>query len=172
MSPGGSIRMRDAAEADLPAIVEIYNASIPGRTATADTEPVSVESRRPWFHGHTAARPVWVAESDGTVVGWLSFQAFYGRPAYRAAAEISVYVAPTLQGRGVGGRLLSEAVRRSRDFGLKTLLGFIFAHNEPSLRLFEKLGFARWGCLPRVAELDGVERDLVIVGLRIGDPPP
>ena len=52
---------------------------------------------------------------------------------------------------------------------LFVLLGFIFAHNEPSLRLFEKLGFARWGCLPRVAELDGVERDLVIVGLRIGD---
>ena len=172
MSPGGIIRIRDAADADLPAIVEIYNASIPGRRATADTEPVSVESRRPWFHGHTAtARPVWVAESDGTVVGWLSFRSFYGRPAYRATAEISVYVAPTHQGRGVGGRLLSEAVRRSRDFGLKTLLGFIFAHNEPSLQLFEKLGFARWGCLPRVAELDGVERDLVIVGLRIGDHP-
>ena len=172
MSPGGIIRIRDAAEADLPAIVEIYNASIPGRTATADTEPVSVESRRPWFHGHTpTARPVWVAESDGTVVVWLSFQSFYGRPAYRATAEISVYVVPTHQGRGVGKRLLSEAVRRGRDFGLKTLLGFIFVHNEPSLHLFEKLGFARWGCLPRVAELDGVERDLVIVGLRISDRP-
>jgi len=51
----------------------------------------------------------------------------------------------------LGGRLLSEAVRRSGDFGLKTLLGFIFAHNEPESRLFEKLGF-RDGLLPRVAE--------------------
>ena len=47
-----------------------------------------------------------------------------------------------------------------------TLLGFIFGHNEPSPRLFEKFGFARWGELPKVAALDGVERDLIIVGRR------
>ncbi|MEP6686317.1 MAG: N-acetyltransferase, partial [Verrucomicrobiota bacterium] len=51
--------------------------------------------------------------------------------------------------------------------GLKTLLGFIFAHNDASLRLFEKFGFHRWGVLPRVAELDGVERDLIIVGCHV-----
>ena len=48
-----------------------------------------------------------------------------------------------------------------------TLIGFIFGHNEPSLALFERFGFSRWGELPRVTILDGVERDVVIVGLRV-----
>jgi len=59
-------------------------------------------------------------------------------------------------------------VRRAPGFGLHTLLGFIFGHNAPSLALFEARGFACWGTLPRVAVLDGVGRDLVIVGLRVG----
>jgi GNAT superfamily N-acetyltransferase len=95
--------IRDALEADLPAIVAIYNASIPGRMATADVDAVPVETRLDWFRAHTPARrPVWVAERDGQVVGWLSVQSFYGRPAYQATAEVSVYVAPQVQGRGIG----------------------------------------------------------------------
>jgi L-amino acid N-acyltransferase YncA len=160
--------MRDAGEADLPAIVTIYNAAIPGRMATADTEPVSVDSRRPWFREHTPnARPLWVMESGGRITGWLSLQSFYGRPAYHATAEVSVYVAPEQQHTGVGRTLLDAAIQRGPALGLKTLLGYIFAHNEPSLRLFAAFGFARWAHLPRIAELDGVERDLVIVGRRI-----
>ena len=98
------------------------------------------------------------------IAGWLSFQSFYGRPAYHATAELSVYIAPNWQRKGIGHALLSQAVEQAPRLGLKTLLGFIFAHNEASLRLFEKFGFYRWGLLPGVAELDGVERDLIIVG--------
>jgi L-amino acid N-acyltransferase YncA/catechol 2,3-dioxygenase-like lactoylglutathione lyase family enzyme len=159
---------RDAVESDLPAIVEIYNAAIPGRMATADTEPVSVDSRHAWFREHAPeSRPLWVMESAGAIVGWLSFQSFYGRPAYHATAEISVYVSPAQQRQGTGRQLLQEAIRRGPALGLSTLLGYIFAHNAPSLRLFEGCGFQRWGHLPRVAELDGVERDLVFVGRRL-----
>jgi L-amino acid N-acyltransferase YncA len=160
--------IRDATEADLPAIVAIYNASVPGRTATADTEPVSVKSRRHWFREHDPEkRPIWVAVDGEVVAGWLSFQSFYGRPAYHATAEISVYVAPALQRKGIGRELLTRAVERSARLGLKTLLGFIFGHNQPSLHLFESFGFQRWGVLPAVAELDGAERDLIILGRRI-----
>lgn len=160
--------IRDATAADLPAVVAIYNAAIPGRLATADTTPVSVESRRAWFEEHSPRhRPLWVAEDGGAVVGWLSFQSFYGRPAYHATAEVSVYVAPGLQRRGVGRALLARAIEHAPGFGLKTLLGFIFGHNEPSQRLFAAFGFERWALLSRVAELDGVERDLTIVGRRL-----
>lgn len=51
--------------------------------------------------------------------------------------------------------------------GINTLLGFVFGHNEPSLALLRKFGFEVWGHLPKVAVLDGVERDLVISGRRI-----
>jgi phosphinothricin acetyltransferase len=161
------MNIRDAVETDLPAIVEIYNAAIPQRMATADLELVSVKSRSSWFYEHIPLkRPIWVMEID-QITGWLSFQSFYGRPAYHATAEISIYVAPNYQRCGVGRQLLTQAISHSPSFGLKTLLGFIFAHNQPSLQLFESLGFQRWGLLPQVAELDGIERDLLIMGYRI-----
>jgi phosphinothricin acetyltransferase len=160
--------IRDATEADLPAIIAIYNATIAGRIATADTEPVSVESRHDWFHEHSPnARPLWVALENDDIAGWLSFQSFYGRPAYHATAELSVYVASDRQRKGIGNALLAKAIELAPQLGLKTLLGFIFGHNDASLRLFEKLGFQRWGVLPRVAELDGVDRDLIVVGRRV-----
>jgi len=162
--------IRDALPRDLASIVEIYNSAIPGRMATADTTPITVESRRAWFNEHgPRERPLWVVEESGALVGWLSFQSFYGRPAYRATAEISIYVAKGWQGRGIGRTLLERAVEEAPRLGLRTLLGFIFGHNTPSLRLFEGLGFQRWALLPRVAELDGIERDLVIVGRRVGE---
>jgi len=163
-----TVAIRDAREADLARIVAIYNEAIPGRRATADTEPVAVDSRAAWFREHTPARrPLWVAERDGAIVGWLSFQDFYGRPAYGATAEVSVYVSGAAQGGGIGRRLLARALERAPALGLTTLVGFIFAHNGPSVALFERHGFTRWGHLPRVARLDGVERDLLIVGRRL-----
>jgi L-amino acid N-acyltransferase YncA len=163
------VSIRDAREADLARIVAIYNEAVPGRRATADTEPVSVASRRPWFEEHSAERrPLWVAERDRAIVGWLSFQSFYGRPAYAATAEVSVYVSGEAQRDGVGRQLLARAIERAPGLGLETLVAFIFGHNEPSLRLFEAHGFARWGHLPRVARLDGREADLLILGRRLG----
>jgi L-amino acid N-acyltransferase YncA len=140
----------------------------PAAWPTTDTQPVTVEIRRVWFHEHNPnARPLWVAVENNLIVGWLSFQSFYGRPAYRATAELSIYVAQDRQRKGIGNALLAKAIKHAPRLGLKTLLGFIFAHNDASLRLFEKFGFQRWGVLPRVPELDGVERDLIIVGRRV-----
>jgi phosphinothricin acetyltransferase len=162
--------IRHATPADLPAIVAIYNASVPGRLATADTAPVSVDSRREWFAAFDpATRPLWVAESDGEIAGWLGLRSFYGRPAYHRTVEAAVYVAPSFQRRGVARALLAHAIAAAPGAGIATLLAFVFGHNEASLALFRQAGFADWGRLPRVAELDGIERDLVILGRRIGN---
>lgn len=160
--------MRDAIEADLPAIVAIYNATIPGGMVTADTSPVTVASRLPWFRSHTRdRRPFWVDEdADGAVCAWLSFSDFHPRPAYHPSVEISVYVAESHRRRGLADRLLEQAIVRAPGVGVRNLIGLIWAHNEPSLHLFAKHSFVQWGHLPRVALLQGVERDLVIVGRR------
>jgi L-amino acid N-acyltransferase YncA len=163
--------IRDAVEADLPAIIEIYNATVPTRMVTAELEPTTVEARLPWFRDHSPDEyPFWVAESDGRVIGWLDFKKFLPRCAYRGTAEISVYVHENFQRHGVGQRLLEEAIARAPSLGITTLVGLIFGHNEPSLKLFGRLGFERWGLLPGVAQLDGLKRDLVVVGLHCGKP--
>ena len=161
--------IRDAEREDLPAIVDIYNASIPGRLATADTDPVSVKERVSWFEMHEPTqKPLRVFEAGSKIRGWISFEPFYGRPAYNHTAEVSVYVAPAVQGRGVGAKLLQHAIAIAPELGLVKLVGFIFAHNEPSLRLFRRFGFEHWGLLPGVAVLDGDKRDLAIMGRDVG----
>jgi L-amino acid N-acyltransferase YncA len=162
------VKVRDATEADLPEIVAIYNSTIPSRMVTADVAPVSVESRLPWFREHDPQhRPLWVVAEGSRIRAWLSFNNFHERPAYRPTAEISLYVAEADRRQGLGRGLLREAIARAPAHGVVTLVGLIWGHNEPSLRLFAEFGFARWGHLPRVAVLDGVERDLIMVGRRV-----
>jgi phosphinothricin acetyltransferase len=160
--------IRLARYADLATIIAIYNHSIPAQKATADTEAIHWHNRVGWFYDHDPnTHPLWVIERQEQVVGWLGWGPFYGRPAYRATAELSIYIAPAWQGQGLGKSLLQTAIAASPSLGLKTLLGFIFAHNQPSIGLFESLGFQQWGTLPRVAQLGAQERDLLILGKRI-----
>jgi L-amino acid N-acyltransferase YncA len=160
--------LRDATLADLPAIVAIYNSTVASRQVTADLDPVSVESRLAWFRAHgPEKRPLWVVERNGAPVAWLSFSDFYGRPAYQRTSEVSIYLDANVRGERLGSQLLQAAIERAPTLGIDTLLGFVFGHNEPSMRLFRRHGFAEWGRLPRVATLDGVERDLVILGRRM-----
>jgi len=159
---------RLATRPDLEQIVAIYNSTVPGRMVTADTEPVSVASRQAWFDAHPpGSRPLWVCEKDQRIAAWLSFSSFYGRPAYSGTAELAVYVQEDFRRAGLGRYLLDRAIQHAPSIGVETLLGFIFGHNDPSLRLFESFGFERWGNLPRVALLDGIERDLIILGRRV-----
>jgi L-amino acid N-acyltransferase YncA len=159
---------RLAKREDLPAIVDIYNATIPSRLVTADLEPVSIESRIEWFEQHKPEfRPLWVAERDGQLGGWLSFSTFYGRPAYNKTAELSVYVGESCRHHGLGSYFLEQAIANAPSIGIDRLIGFVFGHNHPSLKLFEKFGFERWGELPGVTLLDGVERDVIILGRRV-----
>jgi L-amino acid N-acyltransferase YncA len=162
------IVLRDAAEMDLPAIVEIHNTAIASRISTAQLEPVTVEGRREWFHAHSPAQyPIWVAELDGAIAGWLSFREFLPRCAYRGTVEISVYVSKQLQRRGVARKLLAEAVARGRQLGMHSLVGLIFSNNEPSIALFRAAGFERWGLLPAVARLNETPCDLTIFGRHV-----
>jgi L-amino acid N-acyltransferase YncA len=164
-----SFSYRDATLDDLPAIVAIYNSTVASRQVTADLDPVPVESRFAWFDAHNPdKRPLWVVEEGGDVIAWLSFSDFYGRPAYARTVEVSIYLHERARGKGLGRKLLRAALDTAPTLDVDTVLGFVFGHNEPSMKLFAGFGFETWGTLPRVAVLDGVERDLVILGLRLG----
>jgi L-amino acid N-acyltransferase YncA len=164
------VNVRNATVDDLPEIVAIYNSIVPGRMVTADLEPVTVESRLPWLRAHDPDRhPIWVAEENGQIAAWLSFDTYYARAAYDGTAMVAIYVEETRRRAGLGRMLLTRAIEEAPKLGLRVLLGFIFAHNEPSLRLFATFGFERWAHLPGVTRLDGIDRDVIIMGKRVAD---
>src|SRR5438477_9166711 len=103
--------IRDAGDADLPAIIDIYNAAIATRMATAQLDPVSLEERRDWLKQHSPDRhPFWVLEINRRIAGWLTLKPFLPRCAYRGTAEVSVYVDEKFRRRGVARTLLAEAI--------------------------------------------------------------
>lgn len=160
--------VRDALRSDLPRIVEIYNAAVKSRIATADLAPVTVESRERWFEGHSSTRfPLWVYEEGSRVVAWIGVQQFRERAAYSRSAEFSLFVDTGFQHRGIGELLLRRMIERCPSLGIDVLVGLIFAHNKPSLSLARKAGFRRWGYLYGVTEIDGIKRDVAIFGLRV-----
>jgi phosphinothricin acetyltransferase len=169
------MQIRLAVEADLAAIVAIYNAAIHTRLATADLEPISVESRRDWLRSHSDRYPVWVIvkhdqnneQNNQKIIGWLSLQMFYGRPAYHKTAEVSIYINPIYQGQGIGKKLLDHAIALCPKLNISKLVGFVFAHNTASLGLFKSFDFEEWGSMPKIAELDGIEQSLIILGKEI-----
>ncbi len=159
------ITFRDASIEDLPIIVDIYNSTISSRMVTADIEPVSINDRLAWLQEHNNdRRPLWVVEYRSEICGWVSFQSFYGRPAYDSTAEISIYIHEDFRGKGIGKHAVKHALEACPKLKIDTLLAFIFGHNESSIRLFSSFDFEKWAHLPGVAELDGMKRDLVILG--------
>jgi phosphinothricin acetyltransferase len=164
-----AIQIRDAVAADLPAIIAIYNAAIPGRNATADLEPISVESRQEWFEKHNpATRPLWVLTIGDDIAAWIGLSSFYGgRPAYNATAEISIYIAPAHQGKGYGSTLVNRMLEDAPRLGVRNFLAIYFDHNTASRKLFDRFGFQPVGHLPDIAELDGNKRGVIIAMRKI-----
>lgn len=136
---------------------------------TADLMPVSVESKLEWFHQHNPdTRPLWIVENNyNQIIGWTSFQDFYGRPAYNETAEISIYIDENYRGKGYGKQMLFYAVKQCPLLNIKNLLGFIFEQNSISIQLFKSMGFTECGHLERVAKLDDKYCNLKIMQLKI-----
>src|SRR6266545_4033830 len=122
------LRIRDATEADLPAIVDIYNQSIPAGWSTADTQPITVTDRVEWFRK------------------------------YDPAAEVSVYLATAFHRRGIGRQFKQWVIEQCPRLGVTTLLSMHFDHNEATRRINESLGFQRLGHLTEIAMVQGHKR--------------
>ena len=161
------LSFRYAIASDLEAIVNTYNSTVASKMVTADLEPVPVESKRAWFENHNHLnRPLWVIEHEDNYIGWMSFNSFYGRPAYDGTAELSLYLETAARGKGFGKSSLQFAMREASMRNVHTLLGFIFGHNLQSIKLFISLGFKEWGHLPKVANMGDAYRDLLIFGIK------
>ncbi|GAD83349.1 putative ArsR family transcriptional regulator [Nocardia asteroides NBRC 15531] len=156
------VSVRAMREDDWAAVLRIYGEGIATRLATFATEvPDRAALDAQWLPEHR-----WVAEADGVVAGWATLSPVSGRDCYAGVAENSVYVAEGMRGRGVGKSLLHAQVIAADNAGLWTLQSAIFPENRASIALHHSAGFRTVGVRERIARLDGVWRDTVLLERR------
>jgi phosphinothricin acetyltransferase len=159
--------IRPARAEDAPAIAAIYNEAVVGSTATFDTEPKSVEERAEWLAAHDERHPVLVVEQDGIVAGWGSLSRFGDRAAWDHTVEISVYLAATHQGRGLGPAMTTALVDAARELGHHVVVARICSENVASVAMTERAGFTRAGTLHEVGRKFDRWLDVDILELRL-----
>ncbi len=164
-----AVKVRIAAQTDVPSITEIYNQAIALGNATAHTSTVTEAARQSWLAEHSPnTEPVFVAEQNDEVIGYYSLSAYRpGRAALRHTKEISYYVHEAFRGQGIGSNLIEHAIEVSPQLGIKTLFGILLDNNPASVALLKKFGFTQWGHMPDVADFDGNETGHLYYGLRI-----
>jgi L-amino acid N-acyltransferase YncA len=156
------VAIRGARPDDWPRIASIYAAGIATRNATFETEVPAYEQ---WDAAHLPYHR-YVAVEGGDVVGWVALSGYSDRCCYQGVADLSVYVDPRAQRRGVGRALLEHLVTATDAAGIWTLQAGVFPENEGSLALHRRCGFRVVGTRERIGELDGVWRDVVLLERR------
>jgi L-amino acid N-acyltransferase YncA len=145
------MRIRDAINADVPAILTIYNDVVTNTTAIYDERPSTLEERQAWFEGRRGKNfPVLVGELNGEVVGFSTFGEWRSRWGYRYTVEHSVHVRADCRGKGFGRKLIEVLFPRAVELGMHTMIGHIDSAATASLRLHEKLGFKMVGTFREV----------------------
>lgn len=156
------VTVRELRAADWSAVTQIYADGIATRNATFETAvPSAKKLDATWLPEHR-----WIAEIDGTVVGWAAITPTSTRACYAGVGETSIYVAAGSRGRGVGKSLINRQVNEADTGGLWTLQTSIFPENRASIALHHSAGFRTLGIRERVAQLDGVWRDTVLLERR------
>jgi len=148
--------------ADWPEVRAVYLEGIASRNATFEVEAPDWQR---WDAAHLPPCRL-VARTGGRVAGWAALAAVSGRRCYAGVAEASVYVGARDAGRGAGSALLRALIEASERHGIWTLQAGIFPENSASLTLVRKFGFREVGRRDRIAQLDGVWRDVLLLERR------
>ena len=149
-------------QSDWPAVERIYAEGIATGDATFETEPPSWET----FDAGRLTEPRIVAEESGRLVGWAALTRTSSRACYAGVVEHSVYVAESARRRGIGRSLMTALVARADAAGIWTIQTSVFPENAASLALHERAGFRIVGRRERIAQLDGVWRDTILLERR------
>jgi L-amino acid N-acyltransferase YncA len=140
------------------AVKEIYECGIATGNATFQTEAPTWEE---WDKSHLSSCRLIALDEDESVAGWAALTPVSGRCVYAGVAEVSVYIHPRNQGKGIGKMLMKELIRQSEENNLWTLQAGIFPENTASLKLHEKLGFRKIGYREKIGKMKNVWRDTI-----------
>jgi phosphinothricin acetyltransferase len=166
----GMTGIREAREADLAAITEIYAQSVLGGTASFETEPPDQEEMgRRMAAIVERGYPYLVAAEGNTIFGFAYAAAYRTRLAYRYTVEDSIYLTGAARGRGIGGALLRRLIEESEGRGYRQMIAVIGdSANHASIRLHKAAGFAMVGTLSNVGFKHGRWVDSVIMQRSLG----
>ena len=149
------ISVRRATEADLPAIVEIYNQGVEDGVASCDLSGTDVEGKKEWFAAHADPYAVWIAEQGGLVVGWISLSRYDSKPCFAKTATLSTYVRRGHRRRGAATRLREHLISEARRRGFHTLVNRVWVTNEASIAMSRKFGWKQVGHMKEIVYKDG-----------------
>lgn len=129
--------VRAGRDADLPALLEIYNHHVRTGYATFDEAEVSLDDRRAWWATYAPVGPhrVLVAADGERVVGYATSGPYRAHPAFRHTVETSVYLAPDAVGRGLGGRLYDTLLAELADTEARRVVAAVALPNDASVAL-------------------------------------
>ena len=154
--------IRSFRKEDYPACAKIYKEGMSTGIATFETR---VPEWKQWNKKFVTACRL-VACIDDDIVGWIALSPFSSREVYKGVAEVTLYVASNVRGKGVGKQLLKECIDLSEKNGFWTLQAKIFSLNKPSLQLFENCGFRTVGVREKLGMRDGIWYDNVLMERR------
>ena len=103
------ITIRSAVPDDARDLLDIYSWYVRNSAVTYEYDVPSEEEFRRRIRVTLEKYPYYVAEEDGTVLGYAYAGAFRTRPAYGWAAELSIYLSPEARRKGLG-RMLYQAL--------------------------------------------------------------
>ncbi len=147
---------------DWEEVSKIYADGIAGRNATFET---SVPSWEVWDGKYLKICRL-VAEEDGKILGFTALGAVSARDCYRGVTENTIYVANDTQGKGVGSALMQALIDESEANGIWMILATTFDSNTTSIAFHQKFGFRTIGYRERIAQLDGIWRNTVMLERR------
>ncbi|ETI58709.1 GNAT family N-acetyltransferase [Marinomonas profundimaris] len=156
--------IRQAELDDVPAVFDIFQHSDHFAKTGSRQDGISLIDVMDWLESATDKRPMLVFENEGNVVAWCSIEAFYGLPAFESACEISLYVMPNWQGKGIGTQFYRYLEAHRNTFGFTHLIAYIYSSNLNSQNFFTKLGFEQWGRLPNIAQNASITEDVNLLG--------
>ena len=149
-------------EREWKAVREIYLQGIATGNATFEQ---SVPEYVEWDERHLSTCRL-IARWNEKVLGWAALSRVSSRRVYEGVAEVSIYIAEEVRGRGIGRKLLGALVEASEQNGIWTLQAGIFAENAVSIRLHQQAGFRIVGTREKIGRLDGRWRDTVLMERR------
>ena len=143
--------IRDAVEAYLPAMLEIYNDAVLNTTAVWSIHTVDLDSRRALLRDRRSrGYPLLVAALDHTVLGYATFGDFRPWDGYAQTVEHSIYVHRHHHGKGVGKALMPPLIEAAQGLGKHVMMAGVDASNSASIHFHQAFGFTEAGRLKEV----------------------